>query len=390
MINIQDKGKCSGCYACEQICPKQCITMKVDAEGFWYPSIDEKLCIGCGLCEKKCPILHPPINKVTEENVKAYAAVNHDENVRLKSSSGGLFTLIAAYVIERDGVVFGAAFDDKFNVIHRYVDKAEDLELLRGSKYVQSKIGDTYRQAEDFLKKGRLVLFTGTPCQIEGLRSFLAKDYENLYTQDIICHGVPSPMIWKKYVEYREKTAKSNANKVYFRNKKYGWKTFSVVIEFVNNTKYVKKFNQDVYMKAFLRNLTLRPSCYQCSFKKKYRNSDYTLADFWGVQNILPQMDDDKGTSLIFVNSEKGYAVLEEIKKEMSICPVVVDDAIANNSSMIKSVNISPQRDEFVKKCQTEDWKALEKAFMKKSYFDTLIQLGKKVARKILREIKRR
>ena len=337
MLEIDNKSLCSGCHACANACPQNCIQMISYEEGFWYPQVDKDNCIECGLCEKVCPILH---KWQSDENrlTTAMAAINLNEEIRLKSSSGGIFTLIAEEIINQGGVVFGAAFANDFRSVHHiFVDNTKDLEKLRGSKYVQSKIGDTYKQAKDFLDGGRMVLFTGTPCQIGGLYSYLRKPYENLFTQDIICHGVPSPMVWKKYVDEREKKAASTTQRMFFRHKKYGWKTFAVLFEFLNSTVYMKNLHDDSFMRAFLSNLCLRPSCYNCSFKSIKRQADITLADFWGVQNELPEMDDDKGTSLVLVHSVKGekqLAALAGIAKTQ-ICDFSVIEK--NNSAAVKS-----------------------------------------------------
>lgn len=282
MIEIIQKEKCSGCHGCVNACPKHCITMHPDTEGFWYPQINKEQCIACGLCEKVCPIIRK--NESDDHfTTKAMAAINQDEEIRLKSSSGGVFTLIAEEIIKQGGAVFGAAFSEDFKSVHHIcVDTVEGLDKLRGSKYVQSRIGDTYKQAKAFLEEGKKVLFTGTPCQISGLYAYLAKPYENLYTQDLICHGTPSPMVWKKYVEYREQKAASKTQRMFFRHKQYGWKTYAVLFEFANNTAYGKTLHEDAFMKVFLSNICLRPSCYACSFKTLHRESDLTLADFWG------------------------------------------------------------------------------------------------------------
>ena len=239
MIKVEEKSRCSGCHACSNACPKNCIQMTSDEEGFWYPQVDKEKCINCGLCEKVCPIIHkwqPDDSRTTT----AMAAINLNEEIRLKSSSGGIFTLIAEEIIKQGGVVFGAALTDDFRSVHHiYVDNTDDLEKLRGSKYVQSKIGDTYKQAKDYLDSGRKVLFTGTPCQIGGLYSYLRTPYENLFTQDIICHGVPSPMVWEKYIEGHERKASSKTNIVTFRNKANGWKAYSVFIGFDNYKEYL-------------------------------------------------------------------------------------------------------------------------------------------------------
>jgi len=278
MEKIIEKKNCSGCHACYSICPKQCIKMCEDEEGFWYPQIDKEQCVNCGACKKVCPVL-----KEYQPNPrgKAYACINKDEGIRMKSSSGGIFTLLASAVIEQGGVVFGVAFDSDFSAFHTYVEDKTELEKLRGSKYVQSRIFDTYKKVKEYLDLKRIVLFSGTPCQIGGLKTYLGKEYDNLIMQDIICHGVPSPLVWQKYITLRETKAGSKIGRTFFRHKKYGWKTYSVRFEFSNRTEYEQIFSKDLFMRAFLANLCLRPSCYNCHFKSKERESDITLADFW-------------------------------------------------------------------------------------------------------------
>lgn len=228
MINIIEKSKCNGCYACATACPKRCITMTVDEEGFWYPEIDTTSCVNCDACIKVCPI-ETSYTPLTKKNITAYAAMHKEDFVRLNSSSGGIFSALATYVLEKGGVVFGAGLDEEFNVVHTYVENVEDLTVLRGSKYVQSKIGEAYKEAEIFLKKGKLVYFSGTPCQIEGLLAYLKRPYENLITQDLICHGVPSPKVWREYVDYRRAEANgAKPRKIAFRAKNEGWKRYSV------------------------------------------------------------------------------------------------------------------------------------------------------------------
>lgn len=342
---IKDKKDCMGCYACTSICPKNCISMMDDEEGFWYPVVDYNKCIKCNKCVNVCPI----INKTKMENEPvAYACINKDESIRIESSSGGVFTLIAEQVIAEGGIVIGAEFNIDFDVEHNSVERVENLERLRGSKYVQSRIGSMYVQVGDFLNQGKKVLFTGTPCQIGGLKSYLGQPYENLYCVDIVCHGVPSPAIWKKYVDFREKEASSPTQRIAFRQKYEGWKRYSVSFLFKNNTEYRKILNEDLYMKAFLKDLCLRPSCYNCEFKTLNRQSDITLADFWGIQNMLPEMDDDKGTSLIFVNSKTGQDVFNSISGDMKFKKVNINEAVKYNSAAIKSVKYNPKRDGFM------------------------------------------
>ncbi|NLZ52236.1 MAG: 4Fe-4S dicluster domain-containing protein, partial [Thermoanaerobacteraceae bacterium] len=216
---IKEKKDCMGCYACKNICSLNCITMQSDNEGFWYPKVNYENCTKCGKCINVCPIMN---QKEFENKPQGFACINRDENIRLESSSGGIFTLIAEQVIEDGGVVFGAAFNEKFQVEHSYIEVQEELYKFRGSKYVQSKIGETYNQAKKFLEMQRKVLFTGTPCQIAGLKSFLGRPYENLFCIDIVCHGVPSPYVWEKYIKYREKKAGSTTQRIAFRRKDEG------------------------------------------------------------------------------------------------------------------------------------------------------------------------
>ena len=348
MIKIKEKINCSGCHACVLACPKSCIKMIRDEEGFLYPSVDEASCIQCGKCEKVCPIINPLLPNKEESTAKAYAAYTKNEEVRLQSSSGGIFTEIATYIIQKGGVVFGAAFNDVFAVEHIFVDKTDDLWRLRGSKYLQSTIGNAYKEAKQFLKEGRMVLFTGTPCQIGGLYSYLGKKYDNLITQDIICHGVPSPLVWEKYVQYREKLAASKTRRTFFRQKKYGWKTYSVRFEFSNRTEYEQIFSKDLFMRAFLADLCLRPSCYSCAFKGMERVSDFTVADFWGIEQQYPEMDDNKGTSLLFVNSKKAERIFHCIQPALELLPVVVESAIESNPAMIQSATMPSNREKFM------------------------------------------
>ena len=377
MISIEDKSKCSGCHACFLACPQKCIRLITDEEGFLYPQVAQKECTNCNLCEKVCPILTPH-STLKETKPLAYAVKNTNEYIRERSSSGGVFTAMAEYIIEQGGLVFGAAFDDEFNVAHVRVDKKEDLEKLRGSKYVQSKIGYTYQEAKEALILGHPVLFTGTPCQIGGLKAFLKKDYEKLYTQDLICHGVPSPFAWKKYLEYLTDKYGSEVNHVAFRNKENSWKKYSIFISFENGQELMEPFTENVYMQAFLENLCLRPSCYDCAFKGINRVADITLADFWGIETVLPQMDDDKGTSLIMIHSDKGKELFETISSKIQSCEVDAQLAVYENGSAVHSSPLPRKRDIF--------WKNINKI-----QFDKLLKKcdNTKLSVKIKTRIKR-
>lgn len=379
MITIKNKENCTGCYACENICPKECITMECDVEGFWYPKVNIENCNDCGLCEKVCPIIH---KSDIENNPIAYASFNKNEKIRMASSSGGLFTLIAEEIIHNDGVVFGAKFDDQFYVVHDHTETKEGLEEFRGSKYVQSKIGNTYKVVKKFLKLGRKVLFTGTPCQVGGLKSYLQRDYDNLFCIDIICHGVPSPKVWNKYILYQEKHHSSSARRVAFRRKDEGWKNFSVSLLF-ENTEYLRTHKKDLYMRAFLNDICLRPSCYACSYKSIHRESDITLADFWGIQKILPELDDDKGTSLIFINSEKGEKIFDEIKDQVLYHEVDIDKSIFYNPSAIKSANRNPKRDKFFQELDKIPFDRLVNKYCSDSLLAKVKRKGKAIIKRV-------
>lgn len=380
MIVLKDKQQCCGCSACAQVCPKKCIAMQPDEEGFLYPQIDQTTCIECGLCEKVCPMLKSPAEDTNSEP-KAYAAYNKDERIRLQSSSGGVFTLMALQTLQNGGVVFGAVLStDCKSVHHTMVSNEVDLAKLRGSKYLQSEIGVCYEQAQTFLRQGKPVLFSGTPCEIEGLKTFLRQDYDNLTCVDLICHGSPSPKLWDKYVEYRANQKKHVVEGVTFRDKRNGWKNYEVCIKLAEGVEYRKTFYDETFMQMFLQDLCLRPSCYFCEFKKKNRVSDITLADFWGSGRICPDMDDDKGLSLVIVHSVKGGKLLEEIKGKMELREVPLEDALRGNPSMTHSCNKPDKRDEFMQNILKMSIPQLEKMYVQKPGLLTKIKwLMKKI-----------
>ena len=363
MLDIKDKKNCCGCSACVQKCPKQCISLKEDNEGFLYPEVDKSICIDCGLCEKVCPVLH---QCEPRKPLKVYAAKNLDEEIRRQSSSGGVFTLLAEQVIQEGGVVFGARFDENWEVKHDYTETIEGLAAFRGSKYVQSRMEDNYRKAEEFLKQGRKVLFSGTPCQIAGLKRFLRKEYDNLLTVDFVCHGVPSPGVWRQYLKETvaqmcdknsvstDPISKENAHveSISFRDKSSGWKKYSFTLTLsttsrsgVKNTvSLCEVHSKNIYMRGFLANLYLRPSCYTCVAKSGKSCSEIAIADFWKIEEIDSSMDDDKGTSLVLIYTQKGMETFNVRKN--SIKEKSYKEALLGNSSIEKSV----QKNEYVSK----------------------------------------
>lgn len=344
MDQIVDNKKCCGCHACANICPKKAITMQEDNNGFKHPTINKEKCINCGLCKKVCPVLNS--NQERPRKINAYACYNKNINDRINSSSGGIFILLAKEILKKGGVVCGAAFDSNYNVSHMFVNSEKELGKLMGSKYVQSTIGDTYAKAKEYLDQNKYVLFSGTPCQIEGLKFFLKKEYDKLYLQDIICHGVPSPKVWQKYLEYQKAKNKSKIYSISHRNKDKSWSLFQMKIKFKNKT-YAKDVNNDEYLRLFLNNICLRDSCYDCSFKKKYRESDLTLADYWGIDKVHTNMNDEKGTSLVIINSEKGQRLFNMIKNELVCIETNINKALEYNSAMVKSVPYYEKKDNF-------------------------------------------
>lgn len=383
MIDLNEKKVCCGCGACAQSCPKGCIRMLPDDEGFLYPQVDESSCIHCGICEKICPFK----NTFDEQRaVNTYAVINGDESIRLTSSSGGVFTALAQQFLKRNGVVFGACFDEDFQVSLSYVENEASLHIFKGSKYVQARVGDCYVQCRKFLNDNREVLFSGTPCQISGLKHFLKKDYDNLYTVDVVCHGSPSPLVWKKYLEecLKKKPELFPINNISFRDKRNGWKGFSLTIE-GHNSVFSTPYKNNPYMRAFLWDLILRPSCYECKAKAGTSLADLTLGDFWGIDRIIPSIDDNKGVSLVVVNSKKGGGLLESAR-ELNVFKVNYDDAAYYNPAIIRSVKPHPKRNLFFKKIHDEE--CLEKLVLKclkPSFVEQFMCVLKKVYHKFLK-----
>ena len=365
MIKITDKKNCCGCTACVQKCPKRCISMREDHEGFLYPEVDLSTCIDCGLCEKVCPWLNPP-DKIIPQ--KVLAAKNRCEEDRLASSSGGVFIELAKEVLSTGGIVFGAVFDEHWEVEHTYAENLAGVRLMMGSKYLQSRIGNCYQLTEKFLKEGRKVLFSGTPCQITGLYKYLRKEYSNLISVDFLCHGVPSPGVWRRYIHdtFQTPARRAAAGKntvlssslksvpeitgIEFRDKELtGWKKFSFVVRGVSADKADKnsvllsdKHFENPFMRGFLANIYLRPSCYDCKCKNGVSHSDLTIADFWGINHLMPDFDDDKGVGMILINSEKGQNMIDDL--DLDIRETSLPDAMRLNGGFREHIEIPYKR----------------------------------------------
>lgn len=371
MIHITQSDQCCGCTACQAACPKHCIKMMRDQEGFLYPETDVTSCVDCGLCEKVCPVLKPyePVKPS-----KVYAAKCVDENIRMKSSSGGVFSLLTHEVLKENGVVFGAAFDNQWKVNHVMIESVDELYKLQGSKYVQSCLGDTFRDVKQVLLQNRIALFSGTPCQVSGLKHYLQQDYKNLITVDVVCHGVPSPLVWEDYVSSLrrpkgaagENTVLSSLNDapsiegISFRDKQNGWRKYGFVVRYSADQREVEKFDlssvnaqyemresleDNLYLRGFMKNLFLRPSCYNCPAKCGKSHSDITLADFWGIEKVFPEMNDNKGVSLVMINTKTGRRIWSFLNLEQK--ETTFETATAGNMSYDKSVSLPKERDQF-------------------------------------------
>lgn len=386
MIQIKRKKDCCGCGACVQKCPQQCISVLTDKEGFEYPQVDKKTCIDCGLCEQVCPILNrddrrPPLG--------VYAAKNTQDEVRKRSSSGGVFSVVAQQVLQERGVVFGARFDSSWQVVIDYIEKEQDLDLLRRSKYLQAKIGNSYQQTSVFLKQGRRVLYSGTPCQILGLRHFLGTDYPNLLTIDMACHGVPSPKVWELYLDYRKNEIKRKCEgmeltdtpsvvDVNFRDKLEGnhWEDYHLTFGFnisqgESTISYSSFFYDDLYFKLFLSDAILRPSCYKCPVREGRSGSDLTIADYWSINDVLPEFNDRKGISLLLVNSNKGTDFLHLVN-HIELVSTPYEVATRRNGGFSLSTSVHPGRKFFFRNLEKVDF--IELAQMTLKYKPSLVR----------------
>lgn len=399
MIEISNKIDCCGCWACESICPKSCISMLEDEEGFRYPQVDKNVCIDCHLCEKVCPVIN--VQPEVKHGQHGYLLQLKDDAIRKESTSGGSFTAIASWVIQHGGVVYGAAFDGMDNrVKHCAATTLAELGKFRNSKYVQSDIGDTYKDIKRNLQEGKWVAMSGTPCQIEGLVHYLRKPYDKLVLIDVVCYGIPSPGIFSDYLDYMQKKIGGHFKKVLFREKRlcYNYTSFSLYNE---NPKldYHKGVESEPFMRSFFSDMNVRPSCYDCKFKKRYRVSDFTIWDCYDVKQFSKNFD-DAGTNRVLVHTEKGMRILDEIKDSVKLEEYKdLDYLIADEIAMVKSVPMSPKRsaffldyqnmefDAFINKWFPTTWKVRLNSFLRKTAFRLgVYNEAKRLIKKIIRK----
>lgn len=344
MIQITDREKCCGCNACGDICPQKAITFKIDIEGFWYPEINKDSCVDCHLCEKICPIINIQDLKKNDYSKPNHtiAAVNRNMQVRWNSTSGGAYTAFAEAMLEQGGYISGAVYNEGFTGVHNYVtNHFEDLERLRSSKYLQSNAEGIYSEIKRLLTQGEKVMACGTPCQMAALRSFLRKDYDNLIIIDFICRGVNSPKVYRAYLDSLEKKYNSKIIQVKAKNKELGWRNLTRKVSFENGQSYYGVFMDDDFRRGYHTNVFCRPSCYDCQFKGFPRIADITLADFWGIERVDNNLDDDIGTSMILLNSKKGEQFFASVKDKLVYREVAFDTIFGGNKALISSITPS-------------------------------------------------
>ncbi|RKE04597.1 Coenzyme F420 hydrogenase/dehydrogenase, beta subunit C-terminal domain [Marinifilum flexuosum] len=339
MIDVLEKKDCTGCSVCVDVCPTKAISLISDIEGFWYPEIDSNKCTKCNLCEKKCPVINLHKSKITTlEEPKCFVAIHKSIETRFNSTSGGVFSALAENTYKENGYVGGAIYGENFEVKHYISDNVDDLVKLRQSKYSQSKIDGFYKNVKLLLNEDRKVLVCGTPCQMAGLRGFLGKDYENLLIVDFICKSITSPKFYSKYLEHWEEKVGSKLISFKFKDKELGWRELVKRFDFKNGKSYYSSMaDGDLYSLAYHGNVVSRPSCYNCKYKGYPRNADITIADFWGVENYFPELDDNAGTSAIIVNTEKGLGYLKKLNSRLILKDAFLKDIQKYNPALIES-----------------------------------------------------
>lgn len=335
---IGNMCNCTGCTACYSICPQNAIKMQLYSEGFCFPEIDKEKCINCNLCSKVCPV----DKKSKQLQKKSYAVINNNEKERMESSSGGMFSLLANYILEKNGVVFGVKINSSLSSEFAYITEKDKLNEFRGSKYVQADMGNSYKKCKEFLEANRQVLFTGTPCQIAGLKSFLMRDYENLLCIDFVCHGIPSKKLLNKYVDFEESKKGKKITSICFRDKTTGWANYSVKELFEDGSFELVEHKKHPYMQLYLSNSCYRESCYSCNFKADNTFADITIGDYWGIKNCLSEFYDDKGTSLVIANNDKGLKVISCLN-DVKLKETIFSDLKILNKSLFNST-VRPNR----------------------------------------------
>lgn len=368
-----DKSKCCGCYACANICPKQCIEMKEDEEGFVYPYINNENCIKCNLCKKVCPMENTIL--VSDTKYKSYVYQTLNENILKDSASGGFFYDLSKYILSKNGYVCGAIYDNNFNVIHYITNDLNEIKKFSGSKYVQSDLGFVFKRLKCLLDSNILVCFSGTICQVSGLKKYLGKEYKNLITVNLVCAGVPSPKLWNKYKNYQQDNYDSKIKLVNFRNKTYGYSNSTMKIEFINGKIYSKSGRIDPMMYFFINSFVKRPSCYSCPFKGLERKSDFTIFDGWSAEKILNLKPNNKGWTSVIVHTKMAENIIENFIKKESLKKIDINKIVEADGKMIFKLPSYPkQRKTFYKDLNDFGFDYCINKYRKVSIKDTFIE----------------
>lgn len=374
-----EKSDCCGCALCEHVCPKNAIKM-TDADGFSYPVINQELCIDCGLCAKKCPFSKP---KQTESNcIESYAVKNKDTDVINNSSSGGIFTAVSDYILSKHGYIIGADFDSNMNVIHTVAATVKERNRMRGSKYIQSNTSGIFDTLKNLLQKEKPILFTGTPCQCAAVKAAFP-DNKNLFIIDIICHGVPSPDIWKKYVAFLENKYGKKLSLYSFRDKDTaGWRTYSARLTFEDGSVIHHNNITGSFIELFRYDVCMRQSCTKCPYASMHRQGDITIGDFWGIENIMPEISDNKGISAVMVNSEKGRDLFTKSSDSISFFPCKQTDIAKKQPNMSAPSQFSNKYEEFNQNMKTMSFDEILKKYTRVGIKRRLIDTAKSILRK--------
>lgn len=384
---------CSSCGACANICANNAISMKLDSEGFYRPTIDSSKCVKCGLCERRCPwtniVTNPNHASKTPQTLAAYTK---DESIRLESSSGGIFTVLAQKILNEGGVVAGVTQITPTRFGHIIIDNKTDLSKLRGSKYVQADVGFVYREIRTLLKSGRKVLFSGTPCQVAALYAVLGSNTNtpNLHTVDIVCHGTPSVKVFEKYVKEIEQKEQDSLQKIFFRDKGKGWNTYSLTHLFKSGKAISVRNTKSLFMSLMLNNICSNLSCANCHYRKLPRIADITLGDFWGIAKHLPKMDDNKGTSMVLLNTEHGKVLFTQVVSSIILIESKLEFAVTGNPCIVRSCKPHPKRNDFFEFLNQNSLEELAKKYkikqpFYKTFFSTIIITLWNLYQKILR-----
>lgn len=379
-IEITSKPDCCGCAACEAACPMGCISMKFDEEGFKYPKIDAGRCVDCGRCAVACPLVGEHDHEGTLPVCAAYAATNRNEEVRAKSTSGGAFDAMARAIIGDGGIVVGARYDDILRVVHDVATTMEEVSAFYGSKYVQSDLvaNGVYRRVRGACEKGTPVLFSGTPCQVQGLRSFLGRDYPNLITCDFVCRAVAAPRVWESYLRDLESKHNSAPVDAMFRNKTYGYHSGTMKVEFKDGSTYYGSGRVDPMHKAFFANLVSRPSCYECHFRRPERVSDFTIFDCWSYSKLTGHADDDLGHTHLWVRSEKAMAMIPRLCERLRLEKIDFCESLVGDGVMAtRNISRNPSREAFLAYFEEHGISAAVQHFIPVTLKDRLLERSK-------------